>query len=375
MFTVLSVSTFVSCSDDDNNDNPFAEREAALSPAVAQYVSNTVVATYQSLADATIELHTAIETLKTSKTQSNLNAATQKWISARKYWELSEAFLFGAAGDFGIDPHIDTWPLGEPAFIALMNNSTYINFMDAEDGDVWASDNLGSSLLGFHGIEFILFENGKSKDVSKVKDNELIYALAVAGDLRNQCVRLEVAWAGIDAVTSDKKELVEDLDLQVCMQNGSSYGEDMLTAGKAGSTYKTVTAAAVAVIAGCIDISDEVGEVKIGTAYSKDDVTYIESPYSFNSKVDFADNIRSIENAYIGGVEGKRGASISEYVKGVDAELDATLKAAIANAIAKIDAIPYPFAQNYTSAEAGVALAACQELTATLEDVKALLQK
>jgi uncharacterized iron-regulated protein len=158
------------------------------------------------------------------------------------------------------------------------------------------------------------------------------------------------------------------------MQNGSSYVEDMLTAGKAGSTDKTVTGAAVAVIAGCIDISDEVGEVKIGTAYSKDDVTYIESPYSYNSKVDFADNIRSIENAYTGGVEGKRGASISDYVKGIDADLDVTLKAAIANAIAKIDAIPTPFAKNYASAEAGIALEACQDLTAALEDVKALLQ-
>jgi hypothetical protein len=150
----------------------------------------------------------------------------------------------------------------------------------------------------------------------------------------------------------------------------------MLNAGKAGSTYQTITDAAVAIISGCIDISDEVGEVKIGTAHGKDDVNYIESPYSYNSKVDFIDNIVSIANAYLGGAdESKRGASISDYIKSVNPELDAKVKEAINNAKAKINAIPTPFAKNYASAEAGVALEACQELTSQLEEVKTVLSE
>jgi uncharacterized iron-regulated protein len=205
----------------------------------------------------------------------------------------------------------------------------------------------------------------------------LIYARAVAGDLRNQCVRLEASWAGIDGVSADKKQLIEDLELSITPSNSPvSYGENMLLASKPGSTYRTVANAAAAIISGCIDISDEVGEVKIGTAYNKDDVNYIESPYSYNSKVDFIDNIKSIENAYLGGADAsKRGASISDYIKSVDAELDASLRNAITNAIAKIDAIPYPFAKNYASTEAGAALQACQDLTAALEKVKSAIEE
>ncbi|MDR2384844.1 MAG: peptidase M75 [Tannerella sp.] len=375
LFAVLSVNGFVAC--DKNEMDPFTEKENALAPIIPQYVNHTVIATYRSLADATIDLYQSIDNLKKEKTAAHLNTATQSWIKTRAHWELSEAFLFGAVADFGIDPHIDTWPLDEVTFVQTINNSDFIESMDADDGDVWAADHLGFALLGFHGIEYILFRDGAPKEVDNITDGELIYAHAVAGDLRNQCVRLEASWAGIDAITAEKKQLIEDLELAITPSNSPiSYGENMLLAGEPGSTYRTVANAVAAIISGCIDISDEVGDVKIGTAYNKDDVNYIESPYSYNSKVDFTDNIKSIENAYLGGADAsKRGASISDYIKSVDAELDASVRSAITNAIAKINAIPYPFAKNYASAEAGTALNTCQDLTETLEKVKSAIEE
>jgi uncharacterized iron-regulated protein len=125
-----------------------------------------------------------------------------------------------------------------------------------------------------------------------------------------------------------------------------------------------------------MDISAEVGEIKIGTAHSKEDVNYIESPYSFNSKTDFVDNIHSIANAYLGGAdETKRGASVSDYIKTVDSQLDSDIKAAITNSIAKIQAIPTPFARNYASTEAGDAMDACDELTQLLTKAQARLRE
>ncbi|GHT08619.1 hypothetical protein FACS189415_2470 [Bacteroidia bacterium] len=355
LFAVFTFGGFISCSDDDVD--PFSEKEEALAPIIPQYVNHTIIATYHSLAEATVDLYEAMATLKANKTAANLQTAINAWFASRAYWELSEAFLYGPASDFGIDPHIDTWPLDEPAFNNTLGNAAFINSMNAPDGDLWAADHLGVSLLGFHGIEYILFREGKPKAIGDITTNELIYAVAVAGDLRNQCIRLETAWAGEDEIS------------------GRSYGEEMLNAGKAGSRYRTVTHAATTIVQGCIDIADEVGEVKIGTAYGKDDVNYIESPYSFNSKVDFIDNIKSIENAYLGGVESHRGASLSQYIKDKNATLDTEVKAAIANAIAKIEAIPYPFAINYASAEAGVAIGACQALSGSLSKVKAELEK
>jgi len=377
LFTMFA--GFVSCSDssdDDGGGTDPSEKEKALLEVVEQYVNNTVIATYKSLADATIELNVALVALKENKTNANVQIAIDKWIETRDYWELSEAFLFGPASDFGIDPHIDTWPLAKDELLAELANASHIESMAKEDGDEWVASYLGAGLLGFHGIEYILFEEGKPKDVSKITDKELIYAVAVSGDLRNQCFWLEGAWAGIDNVTAEKREKLEALEVSTTVGNGTfSYGEDMLNAGKAGSTKKTVVDACEDIIDGCITIADEVGAMKIGKPYTGQDINYIESPYSYNSKVDFIGNIESIRNAYIGGVEGKRGASVSAYIKSINPDVDNEIKAAIDDAVAKIEAIPYPFAKNYTSTETGKAMDSCNELALILAKAKTVLNQ
>ncbi|GAB6010516.1 imelysin family protein [Viscerimonas tarda] len=363
-----------SCSDSDS-DIFDTEKETALSQAIPQYVNNTVIATYKSLADETIDLHEALVALRADKTDENVQIAANEWIKARDYWELSEAFLYGAASDFGIDPHIDTWPLAKDELLALLKNDSQINGMDSEEGDAYVGEFLGKGLLGFHGIEYILFEAGGTKAASRITDKELVYAIAVSGDLRNQCFRLEASWAGLDKVSAEKREKLEELGLQVTITGGrSSYGDNMLNAGKAGSGYVSVVDAGQAIIEGCITIADEVATTKIGQPHTGEDVNYIESPYSFNSKVDFIGNIKSIENTYLGGADAaRRGASISDYIKKINPTLDTRVKNAITEAIAKIDAIPYPFAQNFTSPKAGEAMDACNELAEILQEVKIAL--
>jgi len=375
---IMIASAFISCSDDDNGgrDTDSSEKDRILSEVVEQYVNYTVIATYESLADETIDLYDALVALKENKTNANVQTAIDKWIKTRDYWELSEAFLYGPASDFGIDPHIDTWPLAKDELLAELANDSHIASMAREDGDEWVANYLGAGLLGFHGIEYILFEEGHAKDISKISDRELIYAVAVAGDLRNQCFWLEASWAGIDNVSDEKREKLESLEVKTTVGNGTySYGEDMLYAGQAGSTKKTIVDACEDIIDGCITIADEVGAMKIGKPYTGEDVNYIESPYSYNSKIDFIGNIESIRNAYLGGVAGKRGASVSAYVRSVDADVDNEIIAAIDNAVTKIEAIPYPFALNYTSSQAGEAMEACNDLGIILIKAKTVLNK
>jgi hypothetical protein len=367
---------FTSC-DDDNGSDIDEAKEKTFATIVEQYVNYTIIPTYKSLADESIDLYDALVALKENKTNENVQIATDKWIKARDYWELSEAFLFGPASDFGIDPHIDTWPLAKDELLTALSNDEQIASMSGEDGDVLAGELLGRSLLGFHGIEYILFEDGQPKDVSKIVDKELIYAVAVAGDLRNKCFWLEASWAGIDNVTAKKQEKLEELEVQLTVNNGRySYGDDMLNAGKAGSTKISYADACETIIEGCITIADEVGAIKIGNPHTGEDVNYIESPYSYNSKVDFIGNIKSIENAYLGGADAtKRGTSLSDYIKTVDSGLDTQIKSAINNAIAKIEAIPSPFATHFTSEEAGEAMEACLELADILVEAKRALNK
>jgi len=163
LLAILSLAItvgFASCSDDDNNGGTDSEKNEKLTAILKQYVNNTVITTYKSLADETIGLYDALVALKENKTNANVQIAIDKWIKTRDYWELSEAFLFGPASDFGIDPHIDTWPLAKDELLAELANDAHIASMAREDGDEWVASYLGAGLLGFHGIEYILFEEG-----------------------------------------------------------------------------------------------------------------------------------------------------------------------------------------------------------------------
>lgn len=370
---VATAVNLTSCKEENNGE--FDDENAAS--VVAQYVDHTVIPTYTNLATTTELLVEQLKTLKAEPTDAHVQAACETFLEARAWWEKSEAFLFGAAGDFGIDPHIDSWPLDVNAFNTLMNSPAMIASLDGEDGDEVAGNNLGNALLGFHGIEYILFANGQPKPAASLSENDLIYVVAVAGDLRNRCFQLEVSWAGDEAPESHVEKL-DQLELPYTVASGNlSYGENMKKAGNSGSTYSSRIVALMAIVDGCKSIADEVGTSKIGAPYTGEDVNYIESPYSQKSIVDFYDNIISIQNSYMGGVEGQRneGKSLHKFVKDNDADLDARVIAAIENALEKINAMPAPFVNNYTNAACGEAMEACAAVDAVFSEVNDLLRK
>jgi len=373
MVVAATTISLASCEKDNNSSSAGATGNEAV--IASQFVEKTVKPTYSALAAKADELVQKLVTLKATPTDANVNAACEVFLEARDWWEKSEAFLFGAATDFGIDPHIDSWPLDVDGFNNLMASPAMLASLAGDDGDVYAGDYLGNALLGFHGIEYILFANGSPKAASAITADQMTYAVAVAGDLRNRCFQLEVSWLGDDAPAAHV-EKVEELELNCTLNGGRSYGENMRNAGKAGSSYATAVAALEAIIDGCRTIADEVGTSKIGQPYNGEDVNYIESPYSQKSIIDFYNNIISIQNVYMGGVEGNRDEtnSLHAYLGRLNSSLDAEVIAAINNALTKIDAMPKPFVNNITAAANGEAIDACSALDEVLGKVNAALR-
>lgn len=366
---LLATMTLASC-EKENNDSTGNDDQQAQAIAV-QFVDHAVAPTYGALAAKAELLASQLAALKANPTDAGVREACETFLAAREEWEKSEAFLYGAAGDYGVDPHIDSWPLDEDAFNTLMASPAMIEALDGEDGDVVAGERLGNALLGFHGIEYILFRDGQPRSASAITADQWKYVVAVAGDLRNRCYQLEVGWIG-DAAPASHIEKLEDIELPYTVAGGDySYGENMKNAGQAGSTYPTPKAALMNIVQGCIDIADEVGTSKIGAAHSGEDPTYIESPYSQKSIIDFHNNIVSIQNTYLGGVEGQRdeSKSLHSYVKDLDAALDSRVVEAINNALAKIDAMPAPFVNNIAAAANGEAMEACAALSEVLDEV------
>ncbi len=382
-YALMAVAAFtlsasmVGCSDDDNNGTTDGNSVDATQKAIiSDYVNNVVIPTYKSLADNAINLAKDCEDLST---QAKVDKACSDWVAARKYWENSEAFLYGAAADYNIDPHIDSWPLDLTQLAEVLSAGNIEERIEAGTA--------GYGLLGFHAVEFVLFLDGSQGDASNrnqpvdnITDAMANFAVAVANDMRDQCVLLEAAWAGVDNISAAKKEILEAAELEPSL----NYGELLINAGLAGNTkYKTQANAFEEIIVGASDIANEVGNTKISDPMDSHQWSDVESPHSWNSVTDFYDNIVSVRNAYYGTLTGERSSSsVSAHVASKNSTVDSNVQAKIAAALAAVDAMPRPF-RNYiyedtdasSKALIQAAVDACNALVDALDEAQEAVTK
>lgn len=329
-----------------------SDQETYLRDVIDNLVDNVIVPTYTDLADDVEDLEATLNGLTTSTiTQEAINNACNDFKAARENWERSEAFLMGAASDFDIDPTIDSWPLNRTMLLSYFNNPT--SSIDDQ------------SILGFHALEFILFRDGQPRKVAEFQGNdtyknftsitgaqELAYAQTVCTLLKERTFQLQVAWEGETTDNADRVAVVRAAGLSYTTQNGLSYGENLKKAGISGSrsTFPNLTDAIAQIVSddegSCFGIANEVGTAKIANPFSYGDISYVESPYSYNSITDFQDNMRSIRNVWYGSTTGTAAeksfhgffASITD-----GAATNTAVEDAFNNAITKIGAMPAPF--------------------------------
>lgn len=366
MYAVLMaacICSFAAC-DDDEKESDAAFEEAALMSVNQNFVETTVVPTYEGLVEATGRLIGSLQA-------GDYMAAAADWKEARQYWEWSEAFLFGAAAGYGIDPHIDTWPFDAAAFNNYMSKfSPSTNPQDA--ANLLESIATGQGLTGFHAVEYILFRNGEVR--TSISADEAWFCQAAAEDLYLSACKLVMAWGG--ELSKEQQDLLEEAEFE-CDQ----FGEEFVNAGQKGSRWNSVEGASIQIIEGCQDIIDEVAHSKIGAPYTGDDTNYIESPHAYNSIQDFYDNIQSCRHALYGlkpAVANNAAAPSAESLvaygqKHHPAETSAVQKALEAS-LSAIDAMPKPFVLHYQDAKVGAAIQALEALDSALDELKEAME-
>ena len=326
-------------------------QEAYLREVLKNLVSEVIVPTYTKLADNTEALEKTLNGLTTSTiTQAQIDEACKDFKAARMYWEQSEAFLGGAASDFDIDPTIDSWPLNRSLLLSYFNNGMNDEMLD------------DATILGFHALEFILFRDGQPRKVAELKGNdtyknfenisgekELTYAQTICTLLKQRIFQLQCAWDGGKNVS--RLAVVQAAGLDYQTEKGLSYGDNLVNAGisGSGSSFPTLKDAIAQILSddegSCVAIANEVGTAKIANPFSAGDVSYVESPYSYNSITDFRDNIRSIRNVWLGSTNKKANKySFHTFFASVKKDaVNTAVEGAYVNAIEGISNMPSPF--------------------------------
>lgn len=417
----LAVTSFTACSDDDDDiilggdkDNPTVGNQwtgvqAEMWEVANQYVNQVVFPTYKNLAASADVLYEQAVTMQQKHdagtlTDADVEAACEAFKAAREYWEKSEAFLYGAATDYNLDPHMDSWPLDQGQMADFLSNPTMVAGLYSDDPIAFVNQNNANfdTALGFHGLEFVLFRDGaprKAAVYDGIEDHpsfanvtvqcadELAFLVAVAGDVRDNCYRLEVSWLGLQADATHQARVAQlGVKTHALDDNGYYYGADMLLAGTDGSSYASINAALVTLVgpSGCGNIANEVASQKIGQAYrvatgapsldpnEPDAIDYIESPYSKRSYIDYRDNIYSIKNSLYGNIDQAQPAdkSVMTFLRrngysGVD-----DLQNALDDAIAKLTTCVnsgIAFVDDPGAQQAGDAMQAVDALNTQLE--------
>ncbi|MBQ4222616.1 MAG: imelysin [Prevotella sp.] len=327
------------------------EQESYLRNVLSNLVNKVIIPTYTELADDVEDLEKTLNGLTASNiTQSQINKACDDFKDARENWERSEAFLMGAASDFDVDPTIDSWPL---------NRTLLLNYFNRGMNEEMLED---ATILGFHALEFILFRNGQPRKVSEFQGNdsyknfngvsgakELAYAQVICTLLKQRCFQLQVAWEGETSSNAARMQVVRGARLDYATELGLPYGQNLINAGSSNSTFRSLKAAISQVLSddegSCVAIANEVGTAKIANPFSAGDISYVESPYSYNSITDFQDNIRSIRNVWYGSTNGSAAdVSFKKFFDNVgQSAVNTSVVNAFENAIQKIGAMPAPF--------------------------------
>ena len=349
MCCLLLASAFiVGCGSDDETDEPDDSQAAAFDAGTMlnDFANTVVLATYTELDSKAGELLAAVKALAADASQANLEKAQQAWKATRTPWEQSEAFLFGPVNTQGLDPALDSWPVDHVNLQSVLDSNAALT-VDFVSG-------LEDTQKGFHTIEFLLFRDGDQRKASDITKRELAYLVSTTENLKESTAQLRLAWA----------------------PEGENFSNIVAQAGVGSAVYPSQSAAVQEMINGMIVIADEVANGKISDPYNESDTTLVESQFSFNSISDFQDNIRGIQNVYMGKFM-TDGQGLNEFVNSKDADLDARFQQEVQAAIDAIGAIPDPFRDSITANRGAVqnAIDAVSKVQQTLEqDILPLVQ-
>ena len=351
LFGAMTIG-FTACSSDNGGETfdlpevgqattSVSTSDKEMQKVTKNYVQNVVYPTYQALAANARTLYGAAQALYQAAeagtmTQSHIDAACEAFKDTRREWERSEAFLFGSAERNQLDPHIDSWPLDRDELEKALKNQTLIAGFKSENPAKFVSEHNTEfqSVLGFHGMEFVLFRNGAHRTAEALKANdtdegvtsvkgidELAFLQAVAGDVRNITALLEFTWMG-SATSNESKAILSGEGSYVfstLRYNGLAadgkmcYGQFLLSPSATTGYISWQGTMNQILVGGCSSICAEVADQKLGQAYrvatgkggttedgEKESIDYIESPYSHRSFIDYQDNIYSIKNTLYG---------------------------------------------------------------------------
>jgi putative iron-regulated protein len=312
------------------------------------FVAQVVVPSNNFFATRANSLATAIDGFTKTPNAQTLASAQAAWVEARAAWEQTECFGFGPTTSLGYDGALDTWPVNETDFKALIKSP--------ESLSAGSVGKMKDTEKGFHVIEYFLFGQGKNRKPNDLAPRDLQYLQLLGSDFAKVATDLAASWSkGVEGKPA--------------------YQTVFATAGDSGNaTYPTVQAGAQEMIQGMLDSLDEVANEKLGKPLKEKNPKLAESRFSLNTLTDMKSNLQGAQNVYLGSFpDGQTsGKGLSAHVAQINPALDGTVKQKFKVAAESLAKISGPFETAILDPKAADSIRAAQ---AAIDAVHEVIEK
>lgn len=335
--------------------------ERKVAQVLADYADRTVVATLSRLIGEIETLDAAVQRLRAEPGDRNLEAAASAWRTARATWQLTDAFGFGPAAHYNFDKQLGTWPLDRPLVDHTLQEMTAGRLkLDARE----LRERLYSTRRGFLAAEYLLFRDGRPRSSGDVRAAELDYLATVTEVMRLEASDFLAAWIGTDALPARQAQALAAAGFAP----RRAYAAEFKRPGDYLSRYPSASVPLQEIMQDAFTVAEELCPA-VGEVLDSDDPQAGETWYSRNGLADLQGQLRGLENAYLGGLDGARGHSVSELVAALDGVLDRRIRIALADTAYRLGAVGELAATPSPERTLAVrrAAAACEKLAVRLD--------
>lgn len=334
--------------------------DRTLNQVLADYTDNTVLKTLALVVDGIQALDAAAIKLQAHPTDRHLAEAAAAWRAARARWKLTSAFMYGPAAHYNFDKQISSWPLDRPLVDHVVGE---IAAGRLELNARYLREQLNASQRGFLAAEYLLFRDGQPRKAEDVGAAELSYLVAVTEVMTLESMDFEASWLGSEKLPADKASALDKAGIHP----RKSYADEFKNPGQPGSRYVSPSVPLQEIFQDSVAVIEALCPV-IEEALGSIDPDDSDTRYSHNALADVQHELQGVANAYLGGIEGARGHSVSELLAAKHAVLDRRIKIALAHTAHRITAVGDPYGESREDRELAVriAVSACMKLGARL---------
>ncbi len=297
--------------------------QRTMDAVIGDFADKVVIQTLEQATERLSALNTAVSTLKEQPSEPNLAEAAKAWRAARQQWQAIQSFAFGPCAFYDFDKQVASWPVDQPMIehsIAQIGAGT----LTVESQTMRRTIN--STQRGLLTAEYLLFRDGQPRRASELKTAELIYLQAATQAMVEESIDFQAAWKGSTNLSAN---LVAQ-HKAARLPERSSYATEFTHPGTAESRYASRSVVLQEMFQESHTVVEDTCDF-IEDWLNSPDPRASESQDSRSAVSDILALVQGVENAYLGGIEGKRGHGLHELVAAKDPVLDRRIQIALAD--------------------------------------------